>query len=627
MPLSYLRRPLFLCLLAYIAVLCFLHNRGFFRPIPPESLALYRRLNGVVIQGRIVSPLKEDFRGWKAFIQAETINSRPLPHKLQAYLPKGQDWTGLRPGMPVELRGDLRLPRAPGNPGEFDERGFLEDRGACAVLAADELRILGPPPWDWLPKSWAEGARQSMERFFKRTLPEHEAHIFSGLCLGYKGPLRKDWNRAIQDSGTIHLIVPSGAKTAFVMIAVALLATLARMHTFIIFLFSLSIGGFYTLMVGAEAPYTRAFWGGMAIWLCRLYGRDSGAFQATLLAASLTLLWDPKELFGAGFQMTYAAVLGLVLAMPSIQDASRALPRRLRGPVQVLAVSVIVQAMLWPVFANTFGRGSLAGVLANLLLVPASAPLMAAGFCAWLSGPELPSGPLLCLLARAFVRVCQTFAALPGAATDLSPWSTPAVVSYYLLIAAVLVLPRWKASAPLAAAGLLVWAGAAAEGWISQPAVKVLYLDLPPTQPALALFKDGRTWLIDPGPRSAGVLKALRRSRILRVDRVVLTRPWPRRARRSLGRGLIWREMMQVNAPWSFTQGQVRFEFGGPEGPAVVEAGGQNSIIPRRLISGAAEVSSDGRRAEVRPLCPPERPSWSAPLWSSITRPSPRPGT
>ena len=380
-------------------------------------------------------------------------------------------------------------------------------------------------------------------------------------------------------------------------------------------------------MVGSEAPYTRAFWGGTAIWLCRLCGRDSGAFQATLLAASLTLLWDPKELFGAGFQMTYAAVLGLVLAMPSVQDACRALPRRLRGPVQILAVSVIVQAMLWPVFANTFGRGSLAGVLANFLLVPASAPLMAAGFCSWLAGPALPSGPLLCFLARAFVRVCGFFASLPGAAADLSPWSAPAVVSYYLMLGSVLVLPRWKASAPLAAAGLLVWAGAVAEGRISQPTIKVIYLDLPPTQPALALFKDGRTWLIDPGPRSAGVLKTLRQSRVRKVDRIVLTRPWPRRARRSLGRGLIWQETMQVNAPWGFAKGQVRFEFGGPEGPAVVEAGGQNSIIPRRLISGAAEVSSDGRRAEVRPLCPPERPSSSAPWWSSTTRPSPRPGT
>jgi ComEC/Rec2-related protein len=626
MPLSYLRRPLFLCLLAYIAGLCLLHNKGFFIPRPPEPLALYRRLNGVRVLGRIVSPLKEDFIGRKAFIQAESINNRPHPHRLQAYLPKGQDWTNLRPGMTIEIRGDMRLPRSPRNPGEFDERGFLESRGACAVMAADELRILDPPPWNWLPKAWAEEARQSMEGYFKMALPKDEANIFTGLCLGYKGPLRKDWNRAIQDSGTIHLIVPSGAKTAFVMLYVAFLATLAGMHILIRFSLTLFIGGLYTLMVGAEAPYTRAFWAGTAIWICRLSGRDSGAFQATMLAALLTLLWDPKELFGVGFQMTYAAVLGLVLAMPQVQTAVRPLPRRLRGPVQIAAVSVIVQAMLWPIFANTFGRGSLAGVLANLLLVPASAPLMAAGFASWLAGPDIPSGPLLAFLARLFVKVCRAFASLPGAAADLSPMSAPAVASYYLLAGAVLILPRWKASVALAAAGLLVIFGAAAAGSLRRPAVSVFYLDLAPAQPAWVRFADGRTWLIDPGTRAAGVLKALRQNGVSRVDRIVLTKPWPRRARQRLARGLAWKEAVQVNAPWSFVQGDVRFEFGGPEGPAVVQEGAQNSIIPRRLISGAAAAASDGRRAEVRPLCPPERPSWSAPWSSSATRPSPRPG-
>ncbi|MBI5241710.1 MAG: ComEC family competence protein [Elusimicrobia bacterium] len=625
MPLSYLRRPLFLCLLAYIAVLCFLHSRGFFRPSPPEPLALYRRLNGVAVQGRLVSPLKEDSFGWKAFIQADTINSRPYPHKLQAYLPKGQDWTRLRPGMPVRLQGDLRRPRAPLNPGGFDEKTFLEDRGACAVMSVDELQVLGQLPWFWLPKAWAEAARQSMEGFFKKVLPKDEAHVFSGLCLGYKGPLRRDWNRAIQDAGTIHLIVPSGAKTAIVMLCVVFLATLCRIHILIRFLLSLSIGGFYTLMAGAEAPYTRAFWGGTALWVCLLSGRDSGAFQATVLAALLTLLWGPRELFSVGFQMTYAAVLGLVLAMPQIQAATQSLPPRPRGLARVAAISVIVQAMLWPIFANVFGRGSLAGVLANLLLVPASAPLMAAGFGAWLASPALPSGPLLALLARLFVRVCQAFASLPGAASDLSPMSPPAVVSYYFLAGAALVLPRWRASGALAAAGLLVLAGAAAARGLSRPAVSVLYLDLPSSQPALVRFADGRTWLVDPGSRAAAVLKALRQRRVSRLDRVVLTRAWPRPARRRLARGLSWREAVQVSAPWSFCAGAACFEFGGPEGPAVIERGSQNSIIHRRIISGSVEAVSDGRRAEVRPLCPPERPSWSAPWSSSTTRPSPRP--
>jgi len=631
MPLSYLRRPLFLCLLAYVAVLAFLHNRGLFRLPPPEILARYHRLKDARIHGRVVSPLKEDFRGPKAFIAADSLDSRPFPHKLLAYLPKGPDWSLLRPGMLVQIQGRLRQPRMPRNPGEFDEKGFLEDRGASCIMSVQTLKILGHPPWNWLPKAWAEGARQSLEGFFKRTLPEDEAHVFSGLCLGFKGPLDRDWNRTIQDAGATHLIVPSGAKTAFVMLGVAFLTTLIRLPPYPRLALAIIVGGFYTLMVGAEAPYTRAFWGGTALGICLIAGRDSGAFQATALAALLTLLWDPKELFGVGFQMTYAAVLGLITAMPGLQTSAKKLPRWLGRLVCVAAISVIVQLMLWPQFANTFGRGSVVGVLANLILVPASGLLMAIGFAAWSIGSWIPAsqpllGQVLGSLARLFVATCGAFASLPYAAIDLSPMSVKAVLVYYLLTGAVLLLPRWKASAAAAAAGLLMWAGTATAGRLSAPALSVLLLRLPPAYPALVTFADGRCWLVDPGTKVSAVVKALRSRGVSRLDRLVLTGPWPERAEERLRRNLSWRATVQVRAPWRLCEREVCFEFGGPDGPRVLEGGAQNSIIPERLISGAVEAATDGRQAEVRFLCLPERPSWSAPWSPSRTRPSPKPG-
>ena len=626
MPLSYLRRPLFLCLLAYICLLGFLHHRGFFRIPSPELLARYHRIEEARIQGRVVSALKEDFRGQKVFIAADSLDRRPFPCKLLAYLPKDTDWTMLRPGMTVELTGRLRPPRMPRNPGEFDERAFLEDRGASAIMNAETLKILGPPPWDWLPKAWAEGARQSLEGFFKKTLPEDEARVFSGLTLGFKGPLRRDWNRTIQDAGATHLIVPSGAKVAFVMLGAVFLAAALRMRPAPRLVLAVIVGGFYTLMVGAEAPYTRAFWGGTALGLCLISGRESGAFQATVLAALLTLLWEPRELFNTGFQMTYAAVLGLVTAMPTIQTATRDLPRWLRGLVCVAAVSLIVQVMLWPIFAGTFGRGSLVGVLANLILVPASGLLMASGFGAWLISPWAASGPVLGFLARLFVRTCQAFASWPCAAIDLSPMSPPAIISYYLLAAAVLLVPRWRASLCAASAGLLLWAGTAAAGRFTTPELDVLFLRLPPAHPALVSFADGRHWLVDPGTKAAAVAKALRYRGVAKLDRLILTGDWPPRAETRLRRSLPWRETLRVPAPWRLCANEVCFEFGAAPGPRVLRGEVQYSIIPERLQSGAVEVATDGRHAEVRSPCLPERPSSSAPWSRSTTRPNPRPG-
>ena len=631
MPLSYLRRPLFLFLIAYVATLAFLHNRGFFHISPPELLARYHRLKYAQIHGRVVSPLKEDFRGQKVFITADSLESRPFPHKLLAYLPKETDWASLRPGMPVELTGRLRLPRIPLNPGEFNEKSFLEDRGASCIMNAETLKILGPPPWNWLPKAWAEGSRQSLEGFFNNTLSEDEARIFSGLTLGFKGPLRRDWNRTIQDAGATHLIVPSGAKVAFVMLGVAFLATLIHLPPSPRLALAIIVGGFYTLMVGAEAPYTRAFWGSTAMGVCLISGRDSGGFQATVLAAFLTLLWNPRELFNTGFQMTYAAVLGLVTAMPGLQTVTKKLPHWLSRLVCVAAISIIVQLMLWPQFANTFGRGSLIGVLANLILVPASGLLMAAAFGAWLAGSLSAAfrpllNPALGLLVYLFMATCRAFSSLPYAAIDLSSMSTPAIVIYYLLAAAALLIPRWKASLATASAGILLWAGTAAARWFAAPALSVLLLRQPSSHPSLISFADGRHWLVDPGTKVSAVIKTLRSQGVAKLDRLILTGDWPPRAEKRLRRSLSWREEIRVPAPWRLCEKEICFEFGGMNGPRVLGGDVQYSIILERFKSGAVEVATDGRHAEVRSPCMPERPSSSAPWSLSTTRPNPKPG-
>lgn len=604
MPLSYLRRPLFLLLLVYIGTLLLLHRRGFFAVDPPRELLRWRGLTGCVLSGRVVSPAKEDNRGWKIVLAARTMRGRPFPQKVLVRFPRSGAGGGLRPGQEIECSGRLRLPRPARNPGEFDEKGFLRDRGISWILQAESAAVVSPPPLAWWPKAWAEAVRQSLESFLRRVLPPDEARVFAGLTLGYKGDLRRDWTRAVQDAGAIHLLVPSGAKVAFVMVAVWALAWRLGLGRRGLWAAAVVVGGFYTLMVGADAPYTRALWAGAALGLCRTCGRDAGSFQALVLAAWATLLWDPRELFSVGFHMTYAAVGGLVVAMPSVQEALRGWPRRLRGLLGVCAVSVIVQLMLWPIFANTFGRGAVVGALANLVLVPASGLLMAAGFAAWLAGScaaglETWLGAFLGMLARLFLAVCRCFAGLPGAAVDLVPMSGAQIVAYYGAVFGILLLPRWRLALCLIAGSAALLGLAAAYGRWRRPAVSVLLLRLPPAYPALASFPDGSRWLIDPGGRVASVVGALRSRGVRRVDRLVLTAPMPRRAWRRLRERLPFNAVDRVAPPWRLCRGRVCFEFGGPGGPSVRRGEAQYSIIPGRLRRGAVEVWTDGDRAEV----------------------------
>ena len=178
--------------------------------------------------------------------------------------------------------------------------------------------------------------------------------------------------------------------------------------------------------------------------------------------------------------------------------------------------------------------------------------------------------------------------------------SPAAVVAYYLLVMAVLVLPRWKTSLGLAAAGLLLWTGTAAAGRWAAPTVRVLLLRLPPAHPAVVSFADGRVWLIDPGTQISAVLKVLRSRDIPKIDRLVLTSALPHRAWARLRQGIALHEAVRVRAPWRLYEKRVCFEFGGREGPRVLRGEAQYSIIPGRLKLGAVEVVTDGDRAGIR---------------------------
>lgn len=575
MPLSYLRRPLFLALAVYMLALAVLHARGFFEITVPRRQLGWRDDPNLRVEGLVVSPRREDLRGVKFVIADALAGGEPVGTKVLVYLPRGAAaLENVRPGRRIALAGALRLPRRPRNPGDFDERAFLSDRGVGWILRAPQAEILPEAvPWYWRPAFWAESVRLAMEASFRRGLEPVDAALMTGLTLGYKAPLPRDLNRAIQDAGAMHLLVPSGAKVAFVLLAVSFLASRLTLPLWARFSLAAALGGFYTLMVGGDPPYARAYLGAVALGMGAWLDRESGAFQAAVLSAWLILLSEPRALFGAGFQMTYAAVAGLLLAMPQVNAAlPERWPRWVRGSVCVLAVTEIVQLALWPVFAATFGRGALLGACANIPLVPYSGVLLAAGFVfAGLSAflPP-PAWPLHWGLAL-FRWTCVRAAALPYAAVDLCPMKAWTAAAYYLGVSSVLVLPRRRAAAVLAAAAASLWLSGLVFERLTAPSLRVVYLSL--REPAAVVFARGTVSLVGPGAPAGTVRRALKALGVRRVDRV---------------------DPAGEAAP--VCEKEVCFGFAPP---AVRTAHGEFSII-ERLKKSSVEAATDGFRIKIK---------------------------
>lgn len=591
---------MFLLLVAAIAAIWLSRAR-----LEPEIAREHLRWSGrpARFEGLAVSPIKEESRGRKLLFEIEMIDGASFAYRALLYLPPNA--VRPRPGDRLAVLAGARRPRPARNAGEFDERRFLSERSVAWILRARRVeRLDAPVPPRLRLRRAAESLRWSIEDAYRARLDSDHARLLAGLTLGYKGALARELNRDAQDAGVMHLLVPSGAKVAFVIALFLAAGSLLGLPAPARAAATALGAGFYAVMVGGEAPYARAYLAWLAFEAGRLTGRESGAFQAVVLSALLVLAWEPRELFSAGFQMTYAAMAALLVAMPTVNAALRRrhpLMRRLGG---VLAVTAIVQAALWPTFAQTFGKGSTVGLAANLLLVPASGPLMGAGFTLWAAerlGWERGAAALARLCAASlelFARACARFAEAPGAAIALSPMRPLEIAAFYAALFAILVWPRRRASAALAAAALLLGAGDAAARRLSAAPLRVLYLHLGrrpgAAVAALASYKGSRHRLYLSSGRSAPVRDALRVYRVGELEAVFAANDAAVGAALKLG---VPRERIALGPLPALELGWVRFDFSKPR---LRRGDAEFSIMPDLLRRVAVEVSTDGSEVTIK---------------------------
>jgi competence protein ComEC len=317
-------------------------------------------------------------------------------------------------GARLALIGELRAPRGPSH--GFDERAWLRHHGIHAVLRAQEWRIVGRRGGlggvaDRL-HAWLAGASVPGLGGVRRG-------VIEGVVLGEDQGLPDGLRQDFRASGLYHLLAVSGGNVAVVALGtlwLALLLGVPRLPAESAVL--VAIGG-YVLAVGAQPSVVRAGIAGALGSLAWLTGRERDARYALIVAAVGLLGWSPYNALDPGFQLSFAAVLAIFLAVPRFKSwlEGYPLPPPLRTAVAVsgacgLATAPISwfqfhQIPLLTVPANAAGGfvvpPMLALALVCALLAPV-APSLASGL-AWLNG----------WLAAYLATCAHVFGRLPGA--------------------------------------------------------------------------------------------------------------------------------------------------------------------------------------------------------------------
>jgi competence protein ComEC len=355
------------------------------------------------------------------------------------------------------VHGRLEVSSGPRNPGAFDYRAWLAQRGIFATLTARraaDWQILQPRETRGNPlKRLAFALRRSILGQARKALPPTEAGVLNGILLGERGDLPASLRDDFERTGTTHILATAGLHVGLVTwLLLAFLHRLRVPHRSRLIL-TLGILWLYAVMAGERPSVVRAVVMASVYLVGILLEREPDLLNTMGLAALILLAMSPYNLFDAGFQLSFATVLTIILLMPFAEAALRSLRRRARGDrpgrelarrlLTPVAVCFFLALASWigslPLVACYFHNLSLVSVFANTLIVPAIPAVIALGFIAALFGPLLPwlAGKLYAALHAllAFViAVVQWCSSLQFAGINVvsPPW--PLIAAYYLAV-------------------------------------------------------------------------------------------------------------------------------------------------------------------------------------------------
>ena len=400
-------------------------------------------------------------------------------------------------GRTVEVYGVLQRPPAAWAPGLFDARRHFRWQGIHYVLEARTTN-------DWrLAAGWVQPDLPPLtdrfvhwaQRALARGLPveDEPLRLLWAMTLGWRTALTGEVAAPFMRSGTLHIFAISGLHVLLIAGILTTVLRVVRLPRRVIGFLLVPALWFYAAATGWQPSAVRATLMMTVVLAGWALERPGNLLNSLAGAGLVLLLWEPRQLFQVGFQLSFAVVLSLAWWLPPLErwrdrlcrpdpllpaDRIAAWRRLLGRPLHAVTSSLAVSLAAWlgslPLAAEYFHLVTPVSLLANLLVVPLSggaltsalASLACAPWAGWLS--EWFNHSAWFWMA-AMIRVSEGAAGLPGAFAYVPSPGPFHVLAYYTVLGMVaagwLRHPgrRWVVAAVACAwfgvGGLRLWLG------------------------------------------------------------------------------------------------------------------------------------------------------------------------
>lgn len=393
--LSLIARGLFVALLPLLLFACFRPGRQFqFRWLPVISIHALLVMIGlwvmVLQQHRNGSPdthwretdyaifIEGDWKqGPRSYKNQVRLWLKDRSIRAWLYTSKDSVFLQLPRGSWIQARVSPRTIAPPANPGSFDYKTYSLHQGIThqVYLKADQFRLRkkgDPAGLAWV----LDYCRQRVREIMRQAIPgKQEVGLAEALLIGYKDDLDKDMETIYAQTGVVHIIAISGMHLGLIYGLLLLLFKPLKNHTqgrwlraFLI----IAALWFFSLLAGGSPSVLRSAVMFTAILLGEAIHRKGNAINSLAFAAFALLCYQPYWLGDIGFQLSFAAVLSILVFYPLVYRLFYFRQKWMDAFWKLNAVTLSAQVLTFPLCVYHFHQFPTWFLAANLVAVPLS---------------------------------------------------------------------------------------------------------------------------------------------------------------------------------------------------------------------------------------------------------------
>ncbi len=356
-----------------------------------RSASDYRdHLNGndLIIADLVEFP-EEKPNTWKAIARVRAVKSRgswkQTGGRCLIYFRKDDNSVKLIPGdRVVFISGFSEIPFN-GNPYEFNYKKYMHRHRVFKqiFLETESWEKIGENKGSPLLLAGVKMQNHLFQKYREYGMKDDVLEVAGALTLGLREKLGDEIKQSYRVSGAVHILAISGLHVG--ILYVVLFYSLAflkrrRWGKIVLVLVIITALWFFALLTGLSPSVMRATTMFSFVLIGQTLSRNSNVYNSLAISAFILLFINPSLIFNVGFQLSYCAVLGIVILQPRLHNLMRSrfwLVDKISG---LVAVSIAAQLATFPLSLYYFHQFPVYFWLTNIIVIPLTTLILYFGF-------------------------------------------------------------------------------------------------------------------------------------------------------------------------------------------------------------------------------------------------------